>query len=382
MPADAINLGIVGAGGRGGAFAAILHELGLRVRAICELDTAALEQAREKLGAERVYTDYEQMLDDAALDAVLIGTPMPLHAKQAIAALQRDIHVLCEVTAAVSLEQCREVVHAAVRARAIYMMAENYIYTRPNQFIKGLVEAGLFGDVYYAEGEYLHELKLRNEQTPWRRHWQTGLRAMTYPTHSLGPILSWMPGDRIARLCCEDTGSHHRDRDGNLYATDSTVMLAKTEQGRLIKLRLDMISDRPHAMMNYQLQGTDGAYESSREGPGERDKVWLRTLAPEPRWLDLATLAHTPGFRQHLPAIWRDPSPVMRQAGHGGGDYVMLHDFARAVRGEIACPINVHRAMDLTLPALLSQTATETQRWVDVPDSRDWLASTPRATSA
>jgi len=41
-------------------------------------------------------------------------------------------------------------------------------------------------------------------------------------------------------------------------------MLAKTINGGLIKIRVDMLSDRPHAMSNYSLQGTQGAYESAR----------------------------------------------------------------------------------------------------------------------
>ena len=47
-------------------------------------------------------------------------------------------------------------------------------------------------------------------------------------------------------------------------------MLCKTAKGALIKIRVDMLSDRPHAMNNHQLQGTDGAYESGRGGPGDR----------------------------------------------------------------------------------------------------------------
>ena len=34
---------------------------------------------------------------------------------------------------------------------------------------RSLVAEGLFGEVYYAEGEYLHELKALNVETPWRR---------------------------------------------------------------------------------------------------------------------------------------------------------------------------------------------------------------------
>ena len=80
------------------------------------------------------------------------------------------------------------------------MMAENYCYTRESALVKALAGAGLFGETYYGEGAYVHELKELHEATPWRRFWQVGVDGNTYPTHSLGPVLSWMDincGDRF-----------------------------------------------------------------------------------------------------------------------------------------------------------------------------------------
>ena len=151
-------------------------------------------------------------------------------------------------------------------------------------------------------------------------------------------------------------------------------MLCKTARGALIKIRVDMISDRPHAMTNYQLQGTDGAYESSRGGPGDRPKLWLRALSDEPRWSDVDELLTDDAFAEaHLPEMWRHPPPEALRAGHGGGDYFEVRDFVRAARGEAPCPIGIHEAMDMTLPGLVSQQSiAQGGAWLDVPDSRTW----------
>ena len=69
------------------------------------------------------------------------------------------------------------------------MMAENYVYTKPNILIRELAKQGLFGDIYFGEGQYIHELKAFNEITKWRRKWQTDRNGCTYPTYSLGPVL-------------------------------------------------------------------------------------------------------------------------------------------------------------------------------------------------
>ena len=82
-------------------------------------------------------------------------------------------------------------------------------------------------------------------RTPWRREWQMGIRGLTYCTHALGPIMQWFQGDRVVRVCCEDAGSHYTDGEGEHFAGDTAVMLAKTEQGRLIKIRVDLTSNRP-----------------------------------------------------------------------------------------------------------------------------------------
>ncbi|GBC96429.1 Alpha-N-acetylgalactosaminidase [bacterium HR16] len=370
MAGDTVRLGIVGAGGRGASFKATCDTLpDVQIQAVCDVDEARAQRVAELTGAKQTFTDYEQMLEKADIDAVIVATPMPLHAPQSVAALRRNIHVLSEVPAAVSVEECKQLVQAVRESKAVYMMAENYIYAKPIVLVKELVRRGLFGTTYYAEGEYIHELKELNELTPWRRRWQTGINGNTYPTHSIGPILEWMPGDRVVSVCCAGSGHHYRDARGELYENeDSTITLCKMRSGGLVKLRLDMLSDRPHAMNVYQLQGTDGCYESAR-APGEHDRVWLRDLCPDMNtWLPLHELEE-----QFLPEDWKRQEELARRTGHGGGDYFVLADFLAAVRGERPPAVDVHTALDMTLPGLMSQVSiAQGGRWVDVPDSRVW----------
>ena len=365
-----LNVGVVGAAGRGASFRAPFDaHPRTRIHAVCDVREDLLEEAAHKLGASETYVDYGEMLEQSEIDAVVIGTPMQFHASQAILALERDIHVLSEVTAGVSVDECRALVAAAQRSSAVYMMAENFPYRKSNVLIAELVRLGLFGEVYYAEGEYLHELKGLNEITKWRRHWQTGIDGVTYGTHSLGPILRWMPGDRVVRVCCEGSGHHYRDPRGDLYENqDACVMLAKTARGALIKVRVDMLSDRPHAMTNYALQGTKGCYESARS-KGERGKIWLADLCQDANtWMDLADLEE-----RYLPDMWRDPPEAALRAGHGGGDYFEVLDFVRSIVDGAPGPAGIHEAMDMTLPGLISQASILADgAWMPVPDSRTW----------
>jgi hypothetical protein len=145
-------------------------------------------------------------------------------------------------------------------------------------------------------------------------------------------------------------------------------MLCKMAKGGLVKIRVDMLSDRPGAAANYQLQGSDGAYESAR-ADGERNRVWLRQRSKDAHtWMDLAELES-----EFLPAYWREGAAAAAGAEHGGGDYFEILDFANAITGHISCPIGIHEAMDMTLPGLISQESIRQGGiWLPVPDSRTW----------
>ncbi len=369
---EKLNVGIVGACGRGASFKTACDAVaGVRIHAVCDKNAEGLSAAAARLGAGEQYENFDDMLNASELDAVILGTPMPLHVPQAIAALERGLHVLSEVPAGVSVEECHRLVTVCHRRKRVYMMAENYTYRRPNVLVRELVRGGLFGTPYYAEGEYLHELKHMNEvDTPWRRRWQTGIDGITYGTHSLGPILQWMPGDRVTRVCCEGTGVRHVDRTGEPYCQASSTMLCKTEKDALIKIRVDMLSDRPHAMTNYQLQGTEGAYESARAA-GESHRIWLRRRSPDAKsWMDLEDLQD-----EFLPDFWKQGMERAQKAGHGGGDYFEVLDFIDAILGKRPSPIGIHEAMDMTLPGLCSQESIRRGgAWVEVPDSRSWVS--------
>lgn len=349
-PPARLRVGLVGR--RGASTAAGLRAAGAEITAVCELDADALARVGEGLGVppQRRFTRYEDLLA-AEVDAVVVGTPMHLHAPQCIAALDAGKHALSEVTAAVSLSQCRDLVAAvrrAQRAGRVYMLAENYCYLRQNVLVRELVRRGDFGDPYYAEGEYIHDVKHLHHHADgsptWRAVWQVGVNGCTYPTHSLGPPMQWLGGEPIATVSCLGSGVH---TDPEHAIEDSIVMLCKLASGRLVRVRLDMMSNRPHAMANYTLQGTDGCYESARAS-GEPDRIWLRRLGPE-RWHDLGALD------SELPDWYRQGAEAAARTGHGGGDFFVARDFARACLGEIPVPIPIEDAVAWTVAGLCSQ---------------------------
>ena len=108
---------------------------------------------------------------------------------------------------------------------------------------------------------------------------------------------------------------------------------------------------------------------------GGFDRIWLRSLSQKVKWLDAAALTEIDALaEEYLPVWWRHPPEAALKLGHDGGDFFVLMDFLAAARGEGPSPLDIHAAMDMTLPGLVSQKSIlQNGAWLDVPDSRKWV---------
>ena len=359
-----LKVGIVGAP-RGQSFIRSFQAIEeTDVIAICDLNIDVVEEVASQFNIGQKYTDFEKMVQ-SDLDIVVVSTPMPLHAPQSTLALQEGKHVISEVPAATDLQQCWELVKSVENSKKKYMMAENYVYTKPNILIRELAMQGLFGDIYFGEGQYLHELKSLNEITKWRRKWQTGRNGCTYSTHSLGPVLQWFD-DRVCTVSCFGSGHHYEDSEGKQYENEDTIsMICKTTRGGLVEIRVDMLSDRPALGQYYSLQGTKGCYEAAR-GLGDQPKIWLAEHSDQVVWQSLSDFEE-----QYMPEIWRNPSMEALQAGHGGGDYLEVREFVDSIVNDTKSPIDIYESLDMTVPGLVSEVSINRESIpVEVPDFR------------
>jgi len=255
------------------------------------------------------------------------------------------------------------------------MMSENYCYSRDAVLVRELARKGFFGEVYYGEGEYLHDVKplhhFSDGRPTWRMQWQVGTRGNTYPTHSLGPVMQWIEAvdsdDRPASIVCFGSGIH---TDPEHPHDDTTVTLVQTKNGRLVSLRLDMMSNRPHQVGYYALQGTTGVYEASRKA-NEPGSVWFgKNPVPGPVEQEHREWRPLSDFEDNLPEFWRNPPEAAIRAGHSGGDYFVIQDFIACALGRAPNPIDVYRAAEWTAVGLCSQQSILTSQPVAVPSFR------------
>ncbi len=363
-----IKIGIAGTRGLS-TLLGLKNREDVEIAAMCDLDEAHLNTAVERIGDSNIktYRVFDDMIE-SDIDAVIIATPMQCHVPQAIAALEAGKHVMCEVTAGVTMDELFWLCETVEKYNKIYMFAENYIYDPRIQQIKQMVKSGLFGEPYYAEGMYLHNIGdlfvYPNGKTSWRSFWQCGKRGNFYPTHSLGPVMQWFEGDRVTEITTFSPGVYN---DIGLRQDSGTTTMCRTEKGKLINIRVDCMSPRPHNMDNYQLQGTKGIAQLKLY----RDDIDRVSFIGEDSPIHNMQWKKLEEYNMYLPERYANATEEQLKAGHNGGDFFIVDDFIKAIKTNTQPELDVYKACEWTAVGLLSElSVTNSNKTLPVPNFR------------
>lgn len=385
-PAQPLRLGILG-GRRGRALARAAERLieEVEVVAMCDIDETVREQWRAELPDIRTNADEQSLLSDDDVEAIVVATPVPQHAAQAIAALQAGKHVLSEVLACQSIEQGQALVEAVDRTGLTYMMAENSCYTRMNLAVRRLAETGAFGRLSYLRGGYLHDVRsLAHDASgslTWRGRGRARVANLSYPSHALGPLMHWLaaangPDDLPVSLMAATSsapatasyfrqtfGADHPGARGEFWGSgDTGSMLITTSSGAIVDIRVDLGSPRPDSSHTtyHELQGSRGLFLGSR-GVGDAALVWSEASdGPEAEgaFSDVtgdSAIGLDKIISRYDHPLWSSRFGHRDELhGHDGGDFFVVERFAAAVRSGESSPIDVRTAVSWSVVAELS----------------------------
>ncbi len=165
--ASLLKVAVVGCGAISGNHIRGIQAAGQEICALCDIDLENAKSKAETYGLEsvRFYTDYESMLNCERLDAVHICTPHHLHAPMVIAALERNVHVLCEKPLCISLEQLRDVQAAANRSEAQLGVCHQNRYLpnmiRLKELCRGRVKSGFGSVIWHRDEAYYRSAQWR-----------------------------------------------------------------------------------------------------------------------------------------------------------------------------------------------------------------------------
>jgi predicted dehydrogenase len=335
----------------------------VELAAVCDVQEGRAAEVAEQFDAPMHFEDYSELCR-ADIDAIVVATPAPLHVEHTLEALSEGKHVMCEVPAAYDLGEAEELARGVERSGLKYMFAENMYYFAYIQTYEQMVRRGDIGRPIYAEGEYIHDCRsLMHEHfdgmTPGSETgvtWRASLPPIHYCTHDLGPLLEIMD-TRVVSATGMHTGSNVEPQWGTI---DMEVGLFKCESGAVIKILVGFSIAREPSMHWMVIYGTEGYLEGPRERGGEH----------------LLYTEHTDNLsgpmKLPLTASHTNAPPEATAGGHGTSEYFMCNDFVRCIVDDTEPAIDVHRALDYTLPGICAHISAERGgEPVDVPDPRE-----------
>ena len=145
-----ITIGVIGYGYWGPNLVRNFAEVpGGQVGFVTDIRTERLSQVRGRYPAVRVSTDYRDLINDPAVDAVAVATPVSSHFDLAMAALRAGKHVLVEKPMTANADQSLALIDEADRRGLVLMVDHTFVYTNAVKKIRELTQAGDLGEIYY-----------------------------------------------------------------------------------------------------------------------------------------------------------------------------------------------------------------------------------------
>lgn len=394
-PIDTVRLAIIGVGMRGTeAVRRYSFIKGAKVVALCDLVPKNTISASKILTEKGLPTpdlynaaeDYKTICERKDIDLIYICTNWKMHTPIAIYAMNHGKHTAIEVPAALTIEECWQLINTSERTRKHCMQLENCNYDFFEMATLNMAQKGLFGEIIHGEGAYIHDLRWLNfaeystdkeaYHDMWRLKHLESRNGNLYPTHGLGPICHIMNihrGDRMSHLVSMSTKqagmtAYAKKKFGvdSDYAKreykkgDMNTTLVRTENGKTIMIQHDVTSPRPYNRI-HMISGTKGFAQ---------------------KW-PIKGLAFDPNAHEYLPQdemeemlkeyehpITKEVGKEAREVGgHGGMDFIMDYRLIYCLRNGLPLDEDVYDAAEWSAISELSEKSVANNSMpISIPD--------------
>ncbi len=390
-PIDTVRMAIIGLGMRGSqAVKRYTYIKGAKVVALADVVPKHVERAQRFLKeagepAADTYTgktDWKKICERDDIDLVYVCTHWDLHTPIAVYAMEQGKHAALEVPAALTIDECWQLVNTSERTRKHCMQLENCNYDFFEMATLNMAQQGVFGEIVHAEGAYIHDLRWLNFEEEggywnmWRLKHLEKEDGNTYPTHGMGPIahiLNIHRGDRMNYLVSvssdqfgmtayakEKFGDTSKYAQTNYAKGDMSTSIIKTIKGKTMVIEHDVTSPRPYSRIHL-VSGTKGF---ARKWP-------QKGIALEPN-------AHHFLKKEEMNALLsKYEHPIVKEVGekarqvggHGGMDFIMDYRLIYCLRHGLPLDQDVYDAAEWSSIIQLSKISNANQGMpVSVPD--------------
>jgi len=386
---DIVRLGFIGTGLRGQWLLDLASKReDVIIPAICDIDQHMIDRTlrilkRNEKEEPDIYKkgddDFLNLVKRDDLDAVIIATPWEWHHPMAVAAMKEGKHVGLEVPAAITVEDCWDLVDTAERTGMECMILENVCYYRPVMAVLNMVRQGIFGELVHCQCGYQHDLREVKfndgkqaygggvefgekgfSEAKWRTQHSVKRNGDLYPTHGVGPISTMLDinrGNKFEHLTSTATqsrglhnyivkhgGKDHPNADVKFELGDIVTTVIKCHNGQSVVVSHDTSSPRPYSL-NFRVQGTNGIWM------GDQYSIYLEDKSPKPHeWEPFDKY-----LTQYDHSLWKSFENDADGAGHGGIDFFIVRAFIESIKRGVKPPIDVYDAVSMSVISPLSE---------------------------
>ncbi|GAA5225095.1 Gfo/Idh/MocA family protein [Membranihabitans marinus] len=398
---DTVRVGIIGLGQRGpGAVSRLSKIQGVEIKALCDIRPEKAERAKARLKGTKHNPDlysggsmeWKKVCERTDIDLIYICTPWDWHTPMCVYAMEHDKHAVTEVPAATTLEECWQLVETSERTKKHCMILENCCYDFFEMLTLNMIKKGFFGEVFHAEGAYIHDLLELNFKKDgyydmWRLDENATRDGSLYPTHGLGPI-SWAMdinrGDQMDYLVSISTNDftmrahaeelaaedpYYNTWASKNYRGNMNTTTIKTKKGKTLMVQHDVSSPRPYSRIHL-VTGTKGI---ARKYPSPARIATGHEWKTEAEFKELE--------KEYTPELISTVGEMAKKiGGHGGMDFIMDWRLIDCLRNGISLDMDVYDAALWSAIAPLSEASLRNRSTsIDIPDftAGSWKTNTP-----
>lgn len=397
-----IRIGFVGIGARGIVLLQALLKFDfVEIPAICDIrgdrvdraERTIVEAGRTKPNKySRGDTDFERLCQKEDLDLVINATPWQWHTPICVSAMNNGKHTATEVPAALTTEQCWQLVEASEKNKKHCIMLENYCYFQNVMLVTNIVSNGLLGDIVHLEGRsqenWINEnwhIFNSNGTLGWVGNYLSNFNGSFYSTHGIGPIATWAGinrGDQFEYLvsvssksvsvnnaAAKSFGKEHSLAKKEYKQGDANTTLIRSVNGKSFSLYYGGTSPQPWSP-EYKAQGTKGACIGEMfdaDNVNWRSKnIYLEGEGG--RWKKLSD--YRAGYNHPLWQKMGDVANINRVEDWSGTyDYLMFYQLLKALQTNAEPEMDVYDAACWSsILELSSKSVAEKGKPIDFPD--------------
>ncbi len=271
------QLGIVGFGGMAGHHVNQLAKGNTRVRVkgIYDINPERMQAAKEKGYA--TYPSLDAMLDDPAIDIVLVAAYNNHHKEISVRALRAGKHVLCEKPATMDSAELAEIIAVAEETGKVFTVDQNRRVNKDYVAMKNAIATGAIGKPYYIESRVEGS---RGMPEGWRCHKaQGGGMMLDWGVHLIDQML-YLFEEKVTSVYCKMFSVHYPEVDDNFR------LLMTFEGGLVAQLEVSTNNFILHPRWYVLCEGgtlqiEDWSGEGEMIRPLSQQNSWSTEIAPD-----------------------------------------------------------------------------------------------------